>query len=109
MDDASLPWLVLVLVVLVAVLSVASGRFGVARPVLMLVAGVAIAFIPGSPALALDPELVLTVLLPPLLYTSGVNMSWRGFRSNLRPILMLAVGCVVFTAVAVAAVVHWTF
>jgi monovalent cation/hydrogen antiporter len=45
--------------------------------------------------------------LPPLLYSSGVNMSWRGFRSNLRPILLLAIGCVLFTASAVAAVAHY--
>ena len=107
--DASVPWLVLVLMLLVAALSVASCRFRVTRPVLMLMAGVAMAFVPAWPALSLDPELVLTVLLPPLLYTSGVNMSWRGFRSYLRPILMLAVGCVLFTAVVVAAVVHWAF
>jgi CPA1 family monovalent cation:H+ antiporter len=107
--NASMPWLVLVLMLLVAALSVASSRFQVTRPVLMLAAGIAIAFLPALPALSLDPEVVLTVLLPPLLYTSGVNMSWRGFRSYLRPILMLAVGCVVFTAVAVAAVVHYAF
>ena len=49
------------------------------------------------------------LLLPPLLYTSGVGMSWRGFKKNLRPILLLAVGCVLFTAAAVAAAMHWVF
>jgi CPA1 family monovalent cation:H+ antiporter len=73
----------------------------------MLIAGAAIAFIPGIPQVALDPQLVLVLLLPPLLYSSGVNMSWRGFRSNLRPILLLAIGCVLFTAGAVAAVMHY--
>ncbi|MBV9890029.1 MAG: Na+/H+ antiporter [Rhizobacter sp.] len=107
--NPSVPWLVLLLLLLVAALSVASCRIQVTRPVLMLVAGVAIAFVPVWPGLSLEPELVLTLLLPPLLYTSGVNMSWRGFRSYLRPILLLAVGCVLFTAVAVAAVVHWAF
>jgi CPA1 family monovalent cation:H+ antiporter len=66
-----------------------------------------IAFTPGIPPLVLDPELVLLTLLPPLLYSSGVGMSWRGFRSNLRPILLLAIGCVLFTATAVAALVHY--
>jgi CPA1 family monovalent cation:H+ antiporter len=107
--DASVLWLVLVLLLLVAALSVASCRVQVTRPVLMLAAGVAIAFFPVWPGLSLKPELVLTVLLPPLLYISGVNMSWRSFRSYLRPILLLAVGCVLFTAAAVAAVVHWAF
>ena len=62
---------------------------------------------PGVPAITLDPDLTLLALLPPLLYYSGVGMSWRGFRSNLRPILSLAIGCVLFTASAVAAVAHY--
>ena len=74
---------------------------------MLLVAGTALAFAPGVPTLVLDPELVLLVLLPPLLYSSGVGMSWRGFRANLRPILLLAIGCVLFTAAAVAAVAHY--
>src|SRR5262249_47879277 len=64
---------------------------------------------PGIPQLILDPELVLLTLLPPLLYSSGVGMSWRGFHSNLRPILLLAIGCVLFTAAAVAALGHLLF
>ena len=47
---------------------------------------------PGMPRVELRPDLVLTLLLPPLLYRAGVGMSWRGFRANLRPILLLAVG-----------------
>jgi CPA1 family monovalent cation:H+ antiporter len=72
----------------------------------MLLAGVALAFVPGLPTVTLKPDLVLLLLLPPLLYWSGVGMSWRGFRSNLRPILLLAIGCVLATAIAVAAVAH---
>jgi CPA1 family monovalent cation:H+ antiporter len=60
------------------------------------------------PAIVLDPNMVLLALLPPLLYSSGVGMSWRGFRSYLRPILLLAIGCVLFTATAVAAALHYT-
>jgi monovalent cation/hydrogen antiporter len=107
MMDHSVLWLVLVLCAVVAALSVAARRLRVASPILMLVAGVVLAFVPGIPIVALDPDLVLVLLLPPLLYSSGVNMSWRGFRSNLRPILLLAIGCVLFTAGAVAAVVHY--
>lgn len=100
------PFAVLALALLIAGLSVAARRRRWPAPILMLVAGIAVSFAPGLPALALDPDLVLLLLLPPLLYASGVGMSWRGFRSNLRPILLLAVGCVLFTAGAVAAVVH---
>ena len=101
--------LALGLALLVAGLSVAARRLRVASPILMLLAGAVLAFAPGAPAVTLDPELVLLGLLPPLLYSSGVGMSWRGFRSNLRPILMLAVGCVLFTATAVAALCHYAF
>src|SRR5450432_3599267 len=72
----------------------------------MLLVGAALAFVPGVPPVRLDPDVVFLVLLPPLLYSSGVGMSWRGFRSNLRPILLLAIGCVLFTAASVAWVLH---
>jgi CPA1 family monovalent cation:H+ antiporter len=59
------------------------------------------------PSLELPPELVLLVVLPPLIYSAGVAMSWREFKKNLRPIVLLAVGCVIFTAFAVAAATHY--
>ena len=98
--------LVLVLVLLVAAVSAIAERTRFPSPILMLGVGAVLAFVPGVPAVRLDPELVLLVLLPPLLYSSGVDMSWRGFRSSLRPILLLAVGCVLFTAISVAAMMH---
>jgi Na+/H+ antiporter len=100
-------FLALLLALLIAALSVAARKLHVASPILMLLAGIALAFLPNAPAVPIDPELVLLVLLPPLLYTSGVGMSWRGFHANLRPILLLAVGCVLFTAALVAATVHY--
>ena len=95
------------LMLVVAALSVIARRFGVPSPMLMLVAGTAIAFVPGMPALSLTPAIVLLWLLPPLLYSSGVGMSWRGFRSSLRPIMLLAIGLVLATACAVAALAHY--
>jgi CPA1 family monovalent cation:H+ antiporter len=65
------------------------------------------AFIPGLPTIELAPELVLLVILPPLIYSAGVSMSWREFRFNLRPIALLAFGCVVFTTCAVAVAMHY--
>ena len=62
---------------------------------------------PGLPRIELAPELVLLGILPPLIYSAGVAMSWREFRFNLRPITLLAFGCVLFTTCAVAAVAHW--
>src|ERR1700742_2690988 len=74
--------------------------------ILLVLVGLGLGFVPGMPRIDLRPDLVLSLLLPPLLYSSGVNMSWRGFKDNLRPILLLAVGCVLFTAVMVAWLVH---
>ncbi len=98
---------ILSLAIAVAFLSVAARRLSAPPSILMLLAGVALAFVPGLPPVTLEPDLVLLLLLPPLLYFAGVSMSWRSFRSNLRPILLLAVGCVLFTAAAVAAVAHY--
>src|SRR5262245_23355674 len=99
----------LLVALLIAGLTVVARRVHVISPILLLVAGTLIAFTPGIPQLVLDPELVLMTLLPPLLYSSGVGMSWRGFCSNLRPILLLAIGCVLFTATAVAALGYYLF
>lgn len=98
----------LAIIVAVAFLSVAARRVHAAPSILLLLAGIALAFVPGLPAVTLQPELVLMLLLPPLLYYAGVSMSWRGFRANLRPILLLAIGCVLFTTAIVAVAVHYS-
>src|ERR1700739_182959 len=77
-------------------------RTNIAPAILLLLAGIALAFLPGMPMLQLPPELVLLVVLPPLIYSASVAMSWREFRQSLRAIVLLAVGCVIFTASAVA-------
>jgi CPA1 family monovalent cation:H+ antiporter len=81
-------------------------RIGVPESILLVLVGLAISFVPGIPRIILKPDLVLSLLLPPLLYRAGVNMSWRGFKANLRPILLLAVGLVILTTIAVAEVSH---
>ena len=64
-------------------------RINVAPAILLLLAGIALAFVPGMPTLELPPELVLLLVLPPLIYSASVAMSWREFKSNLRPIILL--------------------
>src|SRR5271170_8475142 len=98
--------LIVLLIVIVAV-SVIATRLKVPPAILLVLAGVILALVPGLPAVTLAPEVVLLLVLPPLIYSSSVAMSWREFRFNLRPISMLAVGCVLFTTVAVAAACHW--
>src|SRR6201991_4075110 len=82
-------------------------RLNVAPAILLMLAGVALAFVPGMPSLELPPELVLLVVLPPLIYSASVAMSWREFKLNLRPIMALAIGSVIFTAAAVAIGTHY--
>lgn len=79
----------------------------VPSPIVLVVAGVILALAPGLPRIALPPNLVLLVFLPPLIYYAAFGMSWQAFRDNLSEISMLAVGCVVFTTIVVAAAAHW--
>jgi monovalent cation/hydrogen antiporter len=72
--------------------------------VILVLGGMALAFVPGLPEVPLDPELALAFFLPPLLQASAYRTDWRAFRRSLRPILLLAVGSVAFTAACVAAV-----
>src|SRR6187402_2003289 len=82
-------------------------RINVAPAILLMLTGIVLAFVPGMPSIELPPEVVLLLVLPPLIYSAGVAMSWREFKANLRPIVLLAVGCVIFTAFAVAAATHY--
>ena len=97
----------LILLAVLAGTALLARRINVAPAILLLLAGIVLAFVPGMPSLELPPELVLLVVLPPLIYSASVAMSWREFKSNLRPIILLAVGCVIFTAFAVAAATHY--
>jgi Na+/H+ antiporter len=97
----------LILLAVLAGTAYLARRINIAPAILLLLAGVALAFMPGMPMLELPPELVLLVVLPPLIYSAAVAMSWREFKWNLRPIILLAVGCVIFTAFAVAAAAHY--
>jgi CPA1 family monovalent cation:H+ antiporter len=72
----------------------------------LVLGGMGLALIPGLPPVALDPELALALFLPPLLQVSAYRTDWPAFRSNLRPILLLAIGAVLFTTAAVALVAH---
>ena len=99
-----------ILVLLLAVtagVAVLSARLKIPPAIILVLTGVVLALIPGLPEVVLAPELVLMMVLPPLIYSSAVAMSWREFRFNLRPISLLAIGCVVFTTVAVALAAYW--
>ena len=97
--------LVLGLLVLATLLAGLARRANLPEPIVLVVAGIAVGLLPGIPPIQLDPELVFLFFLPPILYAAGYFTSIRDFRANLRPILLLSVGLVLFTTVAVAVVV----
>jgi CPA1 family monovalent cation:H+ antiporter len=79
-------------------------RFNLPYAVILVLGGMVLAFIPGLPSVTLDPQIALAFFLPPLLQGSAWRTDWRAFRSNLRPILFLAIGAVLFSAACVALV-----
>jgi CPA1 family monovalent cation:H+ antiporter len=81
-------------------------RFGLAAPLMLVVAGLLAAAIPGMPELQLDPEFVLYVFLPPLLFTAAWESSYFNLRENLGPIALLSVGLVLFTTLVVGYAAH---
>src|SRR3954451_9355672 len=103
---SSIQALILLLTVIAAV-AVVEARLRVPGAILLVLTGIILGLIPGLPSVELAPELVLLLVLPPIIYSSAVAMSWREFRFNLRPISLLALGCVAFTTVATAAAAHW--
>ncbi len=98
--------MVLVLLLVVAGLAVLARKLQIAYPILFVIGGLVLGFIPGLPRLHLEPDLIFVLFLPPLLYPTAIFTSWRDFHANLRPILLLAVGLVLFTTVVVAWFAH---
>ncbi len=98
---------ILVLLAAVAVLATLANRIEVPYPILLVLGGLVLGFVPGLPQVELEPDVVFLLFLPPLLYVSALFTSWRDFRANLRPISLLAVGLVLMTTCVVAAVAHW--
>ena len=83
-----------------------AGRHGIPAPLLLIAAGITASFVPGVPELHLHQDVVLLGLLPPLLYAAALQTSLVDFNANRRPILMLSVGLVIFTAAGIGVLVH---
>ncbi|MET0423882.1 MAG: Na+/H+ antiporter [Actinoplanes sp.] len=97
---------VVVLVAIAVVGAALARRLGFVAPLVLLVAGLALSYVPGFPEAHLEPELVLIGILPPLLYVAALQTSVPAFRRWLRPILLLAVGLVLFSAFVIGFMVH---
>jgi CPA1 family monovalent cation:H+ antiporter len=93
----------------VAVLMALAPVLRVPYPILLVLGGLALGFVPGVPRIVLPPQLVLVGVLPPLLYAGGFFTSLRDLRANVRPISALALGLVAATVAGVGAVAHAAF
>jgi CPA1 family monovalent cation:H+ antiporter len=99
--------LILICLVAIGLLQIVARRIRIPYPILLTIGGIVLAVIPGLPAIHLDPQLVFNLFLPPLIYPAAFYTSWRDFRTNLRPILLLAIGLVLLTMTAIAYVFHY--
>jgi Na+/H+ antiporter len=98
---------IVLLVILAATVAGLAERFGRSAPLLLVIVGVVVSFVPGVKPLRLDPEVVLFGFLPPLLYAAAIRTSLVDFRANRRAILLLSVGCVIFSTGVVGVVSWW--
>jgi Na+/H+ antiporter len=86
----------------VSMLTMLSEKLRISYPIFLVIAGLLISFLPGIPHITLEPDWVFLLFLPPLLYSAAWNTSWKDFWQFKRPIGLLAIGLVIFTATAVA-------
>jgi len=101
--------LMLTLVLFVVGLAVLARRIGLPYPIVFVLGGLVLSFLPPVPDIALRPDFVFLVVLPPLVFAAAHNSSWRDFRENMATILSLAFGLVAFTVVGVGFAAHFVF
>ncbi|MDQ4071529.1 MAG: Na+/H+ antiporter [Actinomycetota bacterium] len=99
--------ILLVLLLAVAALAAVAQALRVPYPIPLVVGGIALGFVPGMPSVELDPDLVLLLFLPPLLYSAAFFSSLRELQANVGPISLLSVGLVILTTLGVAAAAHF--
>lgn len=93
-------------VVLLVGVSLLSGRIRIAAPLVFVVVGIGIGYLPGVPLIEIPPEIILIGVLPPLLYSAAVNVPLMDFRRNIRPIAGLSVLLVIISALVVGTLLH---
>ncbi|HEY2567743.1 MAG TPA: Na+/H+ antiporter [Candidatus Udaeobacter sp.] len=98
--------IIVLLFTVVAASVLVARKIAVPYPIVLVIVGLVLSFIPRLPEVKLDPNIVFYFFLPPLIFPAALFTSWRDFRRNLRPIVMLAIGLVLFTMLVVASVAH---
>lgn len=99
--------IILALAAIVLGVTSACRRFGLPAPLVLVVVGTVLSFVPGVPTIELTSELVLLGFLPPLLYAAAIRSSLVDIKANIRPIGLLAVGLVLFTTLTVGLLTWW--
>src|SRR4029453_18818003 len=98
--------IIVLLFTAVGVLAVLAHKITLPYPIVLVLGGLALSFVPRLPTVNLNPDVVFYFILPALIYPAALFTSWRDFRRNLRPILFLAIGLVLMTTTVVAWVAH---
>jgi monovalent cation/hydrogen antiporter len=99
--------LVFLVLVVATGLAYLARRLHIAEPILLLVGGVAMGLVFEGSVIQLEPDVVFLLFLPPILFAAAYFTPIRDFKANLRPILLLAIGLVLFTTIVVGVVVQW--
>src|SRR5207247_1662002 len=100
--------LVFLMLVVAVAMSYLARRLRIAEPILLLAGGLLLGLLPNLPTVELPPDLVFILFLPPILFAAAYFTAIRDFRANARPILLLAIGLVLFTTLVVGLVVSAT-
>jgi Na+/H+ antiporter len=88
-------------------LSAIADKVKLPYPILLIVAGIAVGFIPSIPHIELNPEIIFLIFLPPLLYDAAFNISFKSFKTNINTISTLAITLVFITASGIAVFAHY--
>ncbi|SDD10288.1 Na+/H+ antiporter [Niabella drilacis] len=99
--------IILVLLGLMVLLNVVAEKIRIAPPIVLIIAGIAIGFIPSMPVPEMDPEVIFLLFLPPLLYDAAFNIHFKDFRENMGTISALAIGLVFLTTAGVAVLSYY--
>src|SRR5437764_13337691 len=98
--------IIVLLFTVIGVLAVLAHKITLPYPIVLVLGGLALSFVPRLPAVNLNPDVVFYFILPAVIYPAALFTSWRDFRRNLRPILLLAIGLVLATMLGVSSIAH---
>src|SRR5205085_7193278 len=98
--------IIVLLFTAVGVLAVLAHKITLPYPIVLVLGGLVLSFVPRLPAVNLNPDIVFYFILPAVIYPAALFTSWRDFRRNLRPIVLLAIGVVLERILKVAWMAH---